>query len=241
MVSEPLLRVEGLEVAYGEVQVLWGLDLAVAEQEVVALVGSNGAGKTTTLKALAGALRPRAGRIVFEGRDITGRPAADAVRTGIVLVPEGRQLFAGMSVHENLMMGAYARQDGMGAIRQDLDWVYELFRELAKKRGQLAGTLSGGEQQMCAIGRGLMAKPRLLLLDELSLGLAPVIVDRLVEIVTRIHRERGLAILLVEQDLNVALAMAGRGYVLETGRLVRSGAAEELLADEAVRAAYLGM
>src|SRR5690606_34013289 len=150
------------------------------------------------------ALRPKGGRIVFNGEDVGGQPAAEAVRRGIILVPEGRQLFAGMTVHENLMMGAYARRDGLKAIREDLDWVYELFPELVKKRGQLAGTMSGGEEQMCAIGRGLMGRPKLLLLDELSLGLAPVVVDRLVEIVTRIHRERNLAILLVEQDLNVA-------------------------------------
>ncbi|HEY8416456.1 MAG TPA: ABC transporter ATP-binding protein [Limnochordales bacterium] len=239
--GRPLLKVERLEVAYGEVQVLWGIDMEVYDRQVVALVGSNGAGKSTTLKTIAGALKPRAGRIIFDGEDVGGKPAAEAVRRGIVLVPEGRQLFAGMTVHENLMMGAYARRDGMRAIREDLDWVYSLFPELVKKRGQLAGTMSGGEQQMCAIGRGLMGRPRLLLLDELSLGLAPVIVDRLVEIVTRIHRERDLAILLVEQDLNVALAMAQRGYVLETGRLVRAGTAEELLADDSIRSAYLGI
>ena len=239
--ESPLLKVEQLEVAYGEVQVIWGVDMEVYDRQVEALVGSNGAGKSTILKTIAGALKPKAGRLIFAGQDVTGQSAADAVRRGIVLVPEGRQLFAGMTVHENLLMGAYARRDGKRAIREDLDWVYSLFPELVRKRGQLAGTMSGGEQQMCAIGRGLMGRPRLLLLDELSLGLAPVVVDRLVEIVTRIHRERNLAILLVEQDLNVALAMAERGYVLETGRLVRAGTAEELLADETIRTAYLGI
>lgn len=239
--SEPILKLEAIEAGYGEMQVLWGLDLEIHEGEVVALVGANGAGKTTTLRVASGVLRPWAGRVWLGGRDVTHLSPAQRVALGVSHVPEGRKLFAGMTVHENLRMGAFLRRDGARAVEEDLQWVYHLFPSLAKRRDALAGTLSGGEQQMCAIGRGLMARPRVLLVDEMSLGLAPVVVDRLIEVITQVRRERHLSILVVEQDLNVALGIADRGYVLDTGRLVRSGASAALLADPTIRSTYLGI
>lgn len=238
--NDLLLQLEQVDASYGDVPVLWGISLTLGRQEVVALVGANGAGKSTTLKVLSGVLRPRAGRFLVNGQEVTGKRAPQLVSLGVAHVPEGRKLFSGMTVQENLLMGAYLRRDGQTAIRRDLDWIYDLFPSLRERRGALAGTLSGGEQQMCAIGRGLMAGPRALLIDELSLGLAPVVVDTLVEVVQRVCQERGVSVLLVEQDLNVALSIAGRGYVLESGRLVRDGRAEELLADPSIQAAYLG-
>jgi branched-chain amino acid transport system ATP-binding protein len=201
------------------------------------LIGANGAGKTTTLKALAGVLRPRAGHVRYEGRGITGRPAHELVRRGLAMVPEGRGVFARLTVAENLELGAYARRDR--GVAQDLTQVYDLFPQLASRRRQLAGTLSGGEQQMLAIGRALMCKPRLLLLDEPSMGLAPLLVQKIFDIIRRIVAE-GVALLLVEQNARVALEVASRGYVMESGRTVRAGTAAELLTDPAVRAAYLG-
>ncbi len=236
-----LLELKDLDVAYGDVQVLWDISLRVGAGEVVALVGGNGAGKTTTLKVASGLMLPSSGQVLVDGKDMTRAAAPALVQAGIIQVPEGRQLFSGMTVHENLLMGAYLRQDGAEAIRTDLDWVYDLFPRMTERKGALAGTMSGGEQQMCAIGRGLMARPRVLLIDELSLGLAPVIVDRLVEIIAKIRSERGISVLLVEQDLNVALSMADRGYVLETGHLIRTGPAAELLSDPEIQKAYLGI
>ncbi|OLB95122.1 MAG: branched-chain amino acid ABC transporter ATP-binding protein [Candidatus Rokubacteria bacterium 13_1_40CM_68_15] len=241
MTPDALLAIERLDVAYGEIQVLWEVDLEIARGEVVALLGPNGAGKTTLLRAVAGLLRPRAGRIVWDGAPLDGVPASRVVARGLALVPEGRRLFAGMTVAENLTMGAYRRTDGRAAVSADLEWVFELFPELAARRRQQAGALSGGEQQMCAIGRGLMTKPRLLMLDELSLGLSPVAVDRIVAMLAAAHRTRGMAMLIVEQDVRMALELARRAYILETGRITRGDEARRLIDDPRVKKAYLGL
>jgi branched-chain amino acid transport system ATP-binding protein len=235
-----VLRVEGLNVGYGDVQILWDFALEVADGTVTALVGANGVGKTTFLRTVAGAMMPYSGQILYRGQDITRRPQTWRAAHGIMMVPEGRQLYSGLSVEDNLAMGAYTRSDRRG-VRRDLDWIYPILPVLKERRRQLAGTLSGGEAQMCAIGRGLMADPRLLLLDELSLGLAPVIVDLLIEVLEEIHRERGITILLVDQDIQNALEIASRGYVVVNGRVELSGTSEELLADPAVQKAYLGI
>ncbi len=240
MRKDKILKVNSLETGYGSIQVLWGIDIEVEEGSLVALVGANGVGKTTFMKTLIGVLKPWSGSISFMGRDITHLESEDRVRMGISLVPEGRQLFYGMTVEENLKMGAYVRNPKEN-IDQDLEFVYSLFERLKERRKQLAGTLSGGEQQMCAIGRALMANPKLLLIDELSLGLAPVIVDRLIEVIARIRREKGTTILLVEQDVEVALGIADIGYVIETGRITKTGPAKELLEDDYIKKAYLGM
>ncbi|MDI6895401.1 MAG: ABC transporter ATP-binding protein [Bacillota bacterium] len=234
-----LLSVLGLDVAYGASQVLWSVDLDVAEGEVVALIGSNGAGKTTLLSTVAGLLSPLSGRVTFAGQDITGRPAEEIAGLGISLVPQGRRLFAALTVRENLLMGSYLRREPAG-VTADLERVYELFPRLKERENQLAGTLSGGEQQMCALARGLMAHPRLLLIDEMSLGLAPLLVEHLLSTIKDI-RDAGITVLLVEQDVYGALENADRAYVLESGRIVLSGGARELLNDPRVRSAYLGM
>jgi branched-chain amino acid transport system ATP-binding protein len=235
-----MLNVTGLDVAYGEVQVLWDVNLTVSDGEIVALVGSNSAGKTTILNTLSGLLQPMRGSIEWSGENVTGFQAADMVARGIIQVPEGRKLFSGMTVNENLTMGAYLRKD-RAAVKRDADWIYGVFPELAERRGQLAGTMSGGQQQMCAIGRALMGAPKLLLVDELSLGLAPVVVDRLAILLRKIQSEMGISILLVEQDIQVAMEIAQRGYVIETGRVFTSGASAELLANPKIIEAYLGM
>jgi len=240
MPGEPLLVAEGLDVAYGDVQVLWGVSLTVARGEAVALIGSNGAGKTTLLRALSGTVPVRAGRLSFRGQDVTALPPDRRVAQGLAHVPEGRQVFSGMTVRENLLMGAYSRRDGREPARRDLERVLALFPALAERQGQLAGTLSGGEQQMVAIGRGLMGRPELLLIDELSLGLAPVVVERLAEAVREVHRS-GTTLLLVEQDVQTALEMTGRGYVIAHGRVALRGTSQELLRSEEIRAAYLGI
>ncbi len=235
-----ILKVSNLETGYGSIQVLWGINIEVNQGSLVALVGANGVGKTTFMKTLIGVLKPWNGSISFMGKDITHLESEDRVKMGISLVPEGRQLFYGMTVEENLKMGAYVR-DPKEDISKDLDFVYSLFDRLKERRKQLAGTLSGGEQQMCAIGRALMANPKLLLIDELSLGLAPVIVDRLIDIISRIRKERNTTILLVEQDVEVALGIADIGYVIETGKITKWGPAKELLEDDYIKKAYLGM
>ena len=230
-----MLEVEGLNAGYGHVEVLWDVDLAVGEAEVVALVGSNGAGKSTLLRALSGMIRPTGGEARLDGRSLVGLRPEQVVDLGIAHVPEGRRLFPGLTVRENLLVGAYSRRG-----RADIDRALELFPRLRERLDQLAGSMSGGEQQMCALARGLMSRPRLLMIDELSLGLAPnlveTILDRLAEI-----RNDGTALLLVEQDVDAALHVADRGYVLENGRIVASGASDELLSDERVREAYLGV
>ncbi len=240
MAEAPLLEVEALDVGYGDVQVLWDVALRVGAGEVMALIGSNGAGKTTLLRAISGVVPARRGRILFRGQDVTTVPPDKRVRYGIAHVPEGRQLFAGMTVRENLMMGAYTRRDGREAVEADLERILALFPALTERRHQLAGTLSGGEQQMCAIGRGLMTRPALLLIDELSLGLAPVVVERLIEALRAIHAT-GTALLLVEQDVLTALEIADRGYVIANGRVVLESGSAELANADLVREAYLGL
>jgi branched-chain amino acid transport system ATP-binding protein len=230
-----MLRVERLSAGYGPVQVLWDVDLEVGEREIVALVGSNGAGKTTLLRAISGLIRPTGGEVRFEGDAVGGLRPEQIVGRGIAHVPEGRHLFQGLTVLENLMAGAYARRDGA-----DLDEVVELFPRLGERMSQLAGNLSGGEQQMCAIGRGLMSHPKLLMIDELSLGLAPKLVDQIIDRLESVA-EGGTALLVVEQDVDAALRIAGRGYVLETGRIAASGSSAELSEDPRVREAYLGI
>lgn len=234
-----LLGIKELDAGYGDVQVLWGLNLKVEEKQIVALVGSNGAGKSTLLKVISGLMRPYRGQILFRGEDITRTPPKEIVRKGIVHVPEGRRLFPQMTVEENLVMGAFRRRKDKD-IRPELARVYELFPRLKERRLQKAGSLSGGEQQICAIARGLMGDPRLLIIDEMSLGLAPVIVDDLVGILKEIN-SRGTAILMVEQDVQLALSNSHYGYVVATGRLVMEGPSEELLQSKEIKEAYLGM
>jgi len=233
-----VLSVEALEVAYGEIPALTGVALEVGRGEIVALLGNNGAGKTTTLKTISGLLRPRRGAIALEGESLVGAPPHEVVLKGIAHAPEGRRIFNRLTVLENLMMGAYSRHDAT-AVARDLDQVLVLFPRLRERIGQVAGTLSGGEQQMLAIGRALMLGPRLLLLDEPSMGLAPVLVEQIFEAILDINRH-GTTILLVEQNAAMALAIAHRGYVLETGRVVLAGTAEELADNADVRRAYLG-
>jgi len=234
-----LLRVEGLEAGYGEIQVLWDIHLKIDRGEMVSLLGANGAGKSTLIWTITGLLKPQRGEIYFEDIALSPLSTDRIVKKGICQIPEGRRLFAGLSVRENLMMGAFSRGDKEETNR-DLDWIFDLFPALAERKSQLGGTLSGGEQQMCAIGRGLMSRPQLLLIDELSLGLAPVIVDELVKTL-EVIKKRGTTIFLVEQDVHLALEHTQRGYVLETGRIVLSGSSRELLNNPHVKAAYLGM
>ncbi|HKE19378.1 MAG TPA: ABC transporter ATP-binding protein [Kofleriaceae bacterium] len=234
-----LLEIRDLDAGHGDLQVLWGLSLDVHEGEVVALVGANGAGKSTLLGTISQLIRPRAGTIRFAGRDLTRAGSDAVVRAGIVHVPQGRRLFSGLTVMENLLQGAYQVRD-RAETQRNLDRVLSIFPRLAERRTQLAGLLSGGEQQMCAIARGLMSKPRLLMIDELSLGLAPLVVDTLMKLVVQLH-ETGMTILLVEQDVQVALEHADRGYVLETGRICQTSTAAELLQDPRIRRAYLGV
>jgi branched-chain amino acid transport system ATP-binding protein len=233
-----ILELTDVHTYYGSIQALKGISLEVREGEVVTLLGSNGAGKSTTLRSINGLNRPRQGTIRFDGRDITTVSAHEIVKRGIAQSPEGRRLFPRMTVTENLEMGAFQRNDRAG-IREDIDRVFELFPRLRERRSQKAGTMSGGEQQMCAIGRALMARPKLLLLDEPSLGLAPIFVERIFEIIKTIN-EQGTSILLVEQNALMALDAADRGYVLETGRIVLADRAEALKTNEQVRKTYLG-
>lgn len=238
MSAPVLLEVRGLEVAYGGIRAVKGIDLRVAAGEIVALIGANGAGKSTTLKALAGLLRPHSGTLRYGGDDVTGKPAYHLVRKGLSLVPEGRGVFPRLTVAENLAMGAYTRSD-RNEIRNDLDRVCALFPRLAERKTQLAGTLSGGEQQMLAIGRALMSRPKLLLLDEPSMGLSPLMVQKIFETVRAIAAE-GVTLLLVEQNAKLALETGSRGYVMESGRIVLADSAPALLASPQVRQAYLG-
>jgi branched-chain amino acid transport system ATP-binding protein len=235
-----MLELRGVETWYGGIQALKGISLEVAEGEIVTLIGANGAGKSTTLMSICGVAPPRAGEIVFAGEPIQRLSPDRIVARGIVQVPEGRRIFPEMSVRENLEMGAFLRRDREG-IRRDLDYVFSLFPVLAERQRQSGGTLSGGEQQMLAISRALVARPRLLLLDEPSLGLAPLVIRSIFEILRRINRESGTTIFLVEQNANQALKLAHRGYVMENGRIVLADAADRLLASEAVKSAYLGV
>ncbi|OYU00503.1 MAG: ABC transporter ATP-binding protein [Burkholderiales bacterium PBB1] len=233
----PLLKVTGLKVAYGGIQAVKGASFEVQPGELVCLIGANGAGKTTTLKALTGLQPALSGDIEFKGVSIKGQGAWDLVRQGLVMVPEGRGTFTRMTIHENLLMGAYLRDDP--DIAADIDRVFGLFPRLKERSTQLAGTMSGGEQQMLAMGRALMARPQLLLLDEPSMGLSPIMVDKIFEVVDDIHRQ-GVTVLLVEQNASRALQLASRGYVMESGEVTMSGDAKALLSDPKVRAAYLG-
>ena len=234
-----LLEVRGIVAGYGDVEVLHGVDLTVLTGEIICLIGSNGAGKTTLLRTLSGMVRASAGSITLGDKNLTGLAAKDIVRAGIAHVPEGRRLFAGMSVLENLQMGAYLRRDGRPVIKRDLDFVLATFPRLQERLNQDASTMSGGEQQMCAIGRGIMASPTLLMIDELSLGLAPKLVGELCEALRMINAQ-GMSILLVEQDVATALRLATHGFVLDTGRMVLIGTTDALANDPAVGAAYLG-
>jgi branched-chain amino acid transport system ATP-binding protein len=234
----PVLELDDVHTFYGSIQALKGISLRVETGEIVTLIGANGAGKTTTLRSINGLNRPRQGRIRFQSDDITHTPPHQIVKRGISQSPEGRRLFPRMSVMENLEMGAFQRSDRAG-LRSDIDRVFQLFPRLAERRAQKAGTLSGGEQQMCAIGRALMARPKLLMLDEPSMGLAPIFVDRIFETIVEINKQ-GTPILLVEQNALMALDVANRGYVLETGKVALEGKASDLKTNEQVRKTYLG-
>jgi branched-chain amino acid transport system ATP-binding protein len=236
--AQTLLKVKGLKVAYGGIEAVKGVDLEVHEGELVTLIGSNGAGKTSTMKAITGSLPLLGGEIEYLGRSIRGLGAWDLVRDGLAMVPEGRGVFTRMTITENLLMGAYIRSD-KAEIALDVDKVFALFPRLKERRDQLAGTMSGGEQQMLAMGRALMSRPKVLLLDEPSMGLSPIMVDKIFEVVKDVYA-RGVTVLLVEQNASRALGIADRGYVMESGLLTMSGPAKELLVDPRVRAAYLG-
>jgi branched-chain amino acid transport system ATP-binding protein len=233
-----MLEVRNLVVSYGAIKALKGISFDVEQGEIISLIGSNGAGKTTTLHSVSNLLKKNGGTIFFQGEDITNLAADKIVRRGLVQVPEGRRVFANMSVRENLEMGAFTRTDGE-KIREDLEWCFELFPRLKERLNQISGTLSGGEQQMLAMARALMAKPKLLLLDEPSMGLAPILVDEIFSIVQKISSS-GATILLVEQNAYKALSIADRAYILETGLISKSGCASDLISDGAVKSAYLG-
>lgn len=233
-----MLEIRDLQVYYGVIQAIKGISFEVNKGEVVALIGANGAGKTTTLHTITGLLSPKSGHVVFEGRDITKVPAHKIVSMGMAHVPEGRRVFAELSVYENLKMGAYTRRD-KGEIEESLKNIYRRFPRLEERKNQMAGTLSGGEQQMLAMGRALMSKPKLILMDEPSMGLSPILVNEIFDIIRSVS-ESGTTVLLVEQNAKKALSIANRAYVLETGKIVLSGDAKELLEDEAIKKAYLG-
>ncbi len=235
--AAPLLELEGIDTYYGQIHILQNSNLVVREGELVCLLGGNASGKSTTLKTILGIVRPRSGRVIFDGEDVTRLPTAHRIRRGLAIVPENRRLFGPMTVLENLEMGAYLRPKA--DLRQEFERVYSLFPLLYERRSQLAGTLSGGEQQMVAMGRALMSKPRLLLMDEPSMGLAPILVERSFEIIKQVN-DSGVGMLVVEQNANVSLSIADRGYVLSTGRIVLEGQAGDLLQDEGLRKAYLG-
>ena len=236
--AEPMLKIDNIDVYYGAIHALKGISLEVNEGEIVTLIGANGAGKSTTLRTISGLLKPKTGSITFLGQSIAGVRAHEIVKKGISQVPEGRRVFAEMTVMENLDLGAFVRKDKAG-IQQDLKHVFELFPRLEERKNQSAGTLSGGEQQMLAMGRALMSRPKLLLLDEPSMGLAPLLIKEIFNIIVDINKS-GTTVLLVEQNANMALSIANRAYVLETGRITLSGTGAELAASDAVKKAYLG-
>ena len=233
-----MLKIENLQVAYGGIQALRGIDMEVPDGRIVTLIGANGAGKSTTLRTISGLVKASAGSITYDGAELLGKPIHQILASGIAQVPEGRRVFANLTVLENLKAGAYLRSDKEG-IEKDIQWVYELFPRLQERSWQLSGTLSGGEQQMLAVGRGLMSRPKVLMMDEPSLGLAPLVVQGIFDIIREINKQ-GVTILLIEQNANMALKIADIAYVLETGRITMKGTGAELLADESVKEAYLG-
>ena len=233
-----MLKIENLQVAYGGIQALRGISLEVPDGKIVTLIGANGAGKSTTLRTISGLVKAKGGSIRYNDTELVGKPITSIIETGIIHVPEGRRVFPDMTVLENLKIGAYLRNDKDG-IERDIRWVYELFPRLEERNWQLAGTLSGGEQQMLAVGRGLMARPKVLMMDEPSLGLAPIVVQGIFDIIREINRQ-GVTILLIEQNANMALKIADYAYVMETGRITMTGTGAELLENEAVKEAYLG-
>ena len=234
--SETILKIEDLQVRYGGIEAVKGISFDVQQGQIVTLIGSNGAGKSTTLKAVAGLVRPKSGEILLNDANLVGKSTDQIVSSGVTLVPEGRRVFENLTVAENLRIGAYLRKDDLS---EDLEWVYSLFPRLKERSWQAGGTLSGGEQQMLAVGRALMSRPKLLMMDEPSLGLAPLVVRDIFSIIQEINKQ-GVTILLIEQNANMALKIADIGYVLETGRITLTGSGEELLTNDAVRAAYLG-
>lgn len=234
--SNSFLRIENLKVNYGGIEAVKGIDIEVPKGKIVTLIGANGAGKSSTLRTISGLIKPKSGKIFFEDEDITAKDPTYIVTKGITLVPEGRRIFPDLTVKENLRIGAYLRKDD---ISKDLKWVYELFPRLAEREWQEGGTLSGGEQQMLAVGRALMSRPKLIMMDEPSLGLAPLVVQSIFEIIKTIN-EQGITVLLIEQNANMALKTADYAYVLETGRIIKTGTGEELLSDESIKEAYLG-
>ena len=234
--NEPILIIKDLKVNYGGIEAVKGISFDVTEGQIVTLIGANGAGKSSTLRAIAGLVKPASGKIVFRGDDITGSDTNEIVRKGITLVPEGRRIFPDLTVLENLRVGAYLRNDD---ITEDINWVYDLFPRLRERSWQAGGTLSGGEQQMLAVGRALMSRPKLIMMDEPSLGLAPLVVKGIFDIIKEINKQ-GVTVLLIEQNANMALKTADIGYVLETGKITLTGTGHELLTNEAVKRAYLG-
>ena len=234
--SDVILSIKDLKVSYGGIEAVKGISFDVRQGEIVTLIGANGAGKSSTLRAISGLVKPSGGSISFEGQDITGKNPTDIVKQGVTLVPEGRRIFADLTVLENLRIGAYLRH---ADLTDDIEWVYSLFPRLKERSWQAGGTLSGGEQQMLAVGRALMSRPKLIMMDEPSLGLAPIVVRGIFDIIREINK-RGTTILLIEQNANMALQTADTGYVMETGRITLTGTGEELLKNEAVQAAYLG-
>ena len=234
--SETILKIEDLQVHYGGIEAVKGISFDVQEGQIVTLIGSNGAGKSSTLRTISGLVKPSGGKITFRGEDITGKDPTQIVTQGVTLVPEGRRIFPDMTVLENLKIGAYLRKDDLS---QDLNWVFDLFPRLKERSWQAGGTLSGGEQQMLAVGRALMSRPKLIMMDEPSLGLAPIIVKGIFDIIKEINKQ-GVTVLLIEQNANMALKTADMGYVMETGRITLTGSGQELLTNEAVKAAYLG-
>ena len=240
MNTNPLLRIQALQAGYGDVPILWDIFLEVNHREIIGLLGSNGAGKTTLLSVISGIVPLMKGKISFLAKEITSFNPTSRVQLGITQIPEGRLLFSGLTVKQNLRLGAFARKDKSN-LEEELKDIFHLFPRLAERKDQLAGTLSGGEQQMCAIGRGLMARPKLLLIDELSLGLAPLVVDHIMDALKKVYEEMDLSVIMVEQDVQLGLEFSHRAYVLETGRIVKEGKSENLAEDPEIRKAYLGI
>ncbi|NLL61931.1 MAG: ABC transporter ATP-binding protein [Candidatus Atribacteria bacterium] len=241
MNSNTLLKTIGINAGYGAIQVLWDVSFELNKKEIVCFIGTNGAGKTTFLNNIVGILKPFCGQIIYQNQDVTQLNSPERIKMGIGYAPEGRHLFLGLTVEDNLLMGAFPRKVNHRTLKEDLDFIYNLFKPLKGYRKKYAGNLSGGEQQMCAIGRALMSKPILLIIDELSLGLAPVVVDDLIETIIRLRDEEGITILIVEQDVQVALDIADRGYVFENGSIAMEGYSENLAKNKHIKTAYLGI